>query len=167
MNALKEWKNLNHGQGIPIDLEFLERHIAISSLLAELSYQKKEKTIDLVRKWGGKLVYSRPDLFSSKVSYYGNRYWLSHNSQKKKFFMQDLKNLKFNQTEFRIPLDILEQSIAIPPLLAELSYKNQEKTIDLIRTLGENRLSITLIYETLIKEVAMLRAPEGLLLSTV
>ncbi len=46
-----------------------------------------------------------------------------------------------------IDLDILQKRKSIPIKLAELSYLNNEKAIELLREWGEKRVPITPLYE--------------------
>lgn len=50
-----------------------------------------------------------------------------------------------------LPIDpiILKKRMAIPTLIAELSYINQDEAIRYIRLWGEKKVAITIIYDQL------------------
>ncbi|PAQ15041.1 hypothetical protein CD798_08335 [Bacillaceae bacterium SAOS 7] len=52
-----------------------------------------------------------------------------------------------------IDLDLLEKRIAIPALLAELSYLNEQRSVELVRVWGEKTMPITSLYDLLLKEI--------------
>ncbi|PPA71930.1 hypothetical protein [Jeotgalibacillus proteolyticus] len=52
-----------------------------------------------------------------------------------------------------IDREVLEQRMAIPVLLAELSYKNTEKSVELMREWGEKKLPITPMYDKIVTEI--------------
>ncbi|WP_338754242.1 hypothetical protein [Bacillus sp. FJAT-52991] len=52
-----------------------------------------------------------------------------------------------------IDLDLLEKRIAIPALLAELSYLNEHRSVELVRVWGEKTMAITSLYDLLLKEI--------------
>lgn len=46
-----------------------------------------------------------------------------------------------------IDLDLLQKRRAIPVKLAQLSYSNSDKAVDLLRKWGEKKIAITPLYE--------------------
>ncbi|MEK3955642.1 MULTISPECIES: hypothetical protein [unclassified Psychrobacillus] len=54
-----------------------------------------------------------------------------------------------------LPIDpiLLRKRMAIPELIAKLSYQNQTKSIEYIRIWGEKRMSITELYGLLTEEL--------------
>ena len=55
------------------------------------------------------------------------------------------------KTDFQLPIEpeLLKKRAAIPKLIAELSYKDEEKAIHFIRIWGEKRTAITPLYAEL------------------
>lgn len=53
-----------------------------------------------------------------------------------------------------LPIDpiILKKRIAIPELIAKLTYHNESKAIEYMRIWGEKRMTITKLYDLLEKE---------------
>ncbi|MEK3955641.1 MULTISPECIES: hypothetical protein [unclassified Psychrobacillus] len=47
----------------------------------------------------------------------------------------------------------MQKAIAIPELIARLSYQDQTKAIEFIRIWGEKRMAITKLYSLLIEEL--------------
>lgn len=47
--------------------------------------------------------------------------------------------------------EILEKRIAIPGLLAKLTYKDPDKAIHYMRVWGEKKMPITTLYEQLVQ----------------
>ncbi|WP_078428799.1 hypothetical protein [Alkalihalobacterium alkalinitrilicum] len=51
-----------------------------------------------------------------------------------------------------IPVEILEKRSMIPMKLAELSYNNPDKAIELLRVWGEKRMPITPLFDEIMDQ---------------